>query len=879
MSTPKRKVKKKATGGSIGSPSAIPSPRPSPSRSIKSPKSLNSSKKKKVVKKKKASDSLDKGRTGDGDDQSFPVAIAGTADIVRNSNDSSLMSLSILSTSREESMEILPPPPTDESGRSSKTRRSMGRSTMSSLAYSPSTKSTAKSIKISTTAKEAAEAKQSKSSPTVSGAVGVSTEKLSSLMSFLDGMESGNPASVQSPQRSVNTKSTTLSFRSMVREGRKDIGREEKLVRDSVAPGKKWIWDDWGADDANSRSVIDDNTEESRYLSVLAGEESFNAPIDGKDSSDRDADSDSRNNNVSTINTSTITDKYNDEDFSIDDSHNPPLSSLTQATTTSTHNQIKQKIQAMRGELEEKRQEVIALKASIARKTSSHSRVRKQIEESWEERIRKRREEARQTKRRQEEFAERLEKDCEMIIKRKAGLEEVLHYRLESRTATVDTAKKEVEKAMKLERENWLQAERIRLERLADAKSQDLKKDAVKALEPELERLLSGNKLDLKQRREEAEEMFEAFKNERKREAQIALGEEKRRLENEALEESEKIRSQQSIRLLQTAESHEQDLKSARELWNREMESERQKFESERKRRNNTYASELAELREIEGERLAEMSRAHEQEMKSIHEKREFAIAEKQRQNAAANENWQRLRLEEIREDVEKRELTQIKALREQSNAELEMVLSRLEAQSANEVQGINDDGKMNLETKKSEYDKEKEKIKEEEAVMMSRFALEKEKEEISREECNLLNSRVTAMERRVASSEENLKKEKSRLSLLTAECEEKINRVKHGRARGVELLEHQLKNLQLQVDDLTVTLVDTRPLHQAEYAKLEKKNREEIESVEIRVATIIEAKEDLLRKKEFEYKEVCNEAQHRLNELDVLRKQDLETL
>jgi len=108
------------------------------------------------------------------------------------------------------------------------------------------------------------------------------------------------------------------------------------------------------------------------------------------------------------------------------------------------------------------------------------------------------------------------------------------------------------------------------------------------------------------------------------------------------------------------------------------------------------------------------------------------------------------------------------------------MVLARLEAQHQNEVQSLTDDGEQNLHSKKDDYEKEKIRIKEEETVLMSRYAVEKEKEEIIAEEVNLLNSRVTGMERRVAASEENLKKEKSKLDLTGAEVSERSEATKN---------------------------------------------------------------------------------------------------
>ena len=212
--------------------------------------------------------------------------------------------------------------------------------------------------------------------------LGASTEKLSSLMSYLDDMESGGGggggggggngsigdgvsfAAALSPSRSFASSSTTSpskqrkmkaqqhssspSVRSMVREGRRELGVQEKLVRDSVAPGKKWVWDDFdGLDDegsGRSRTVGggrgDISVASSKYLDILSGEKSL---VARNDASELHLDDDGDNE---------------DDDDEDDFADGGPLSSLTRNTSSAHHDEIKKKINAMRGELEEKRQEV-----------------------------------------------------------------------------------------------------------------------------------------------------------------------------------------------------------------------------------------------------------------------------------------------------------------------------------------------------------------------------------------------------------------------------------------------------------------------------------------------------------------------------------------
>ena len=92
-----------------------------------------------------------------------------------------------------------------------------------------------------------------------------------------------------------------------------------------------------------------------------------------------------------------------------------------------------------------------------------------------------------------------------MLGERIKSLDGELTYKDNNFVNAVDVAKAEVKEELKEKREEWLKGEKVRLNRLAEAKEKDLKKEAVKALEPELVHLINGNKNDLEERRKEIE--------------------------------------------------------------------------------------------------------------------------------------------------------------------------------------------------------------------------------------------------------------------------------------------------------------------------------------------------------------------------------------
>jgi len=251
--------------------------------------------------------------------------------------------------------------------------------------------------------------------------VGESNDKLNALMSYLDGVEDNNNTSSSSPYPYPSHPSPSLlpspspspspsrSYTSSATFTLRNQKTNDKLVRDSVTPGKKWVWDDWNGDDKE--------LELEREVEVSQIDASYN---------DDQSYSQSYSQSQS----------YYSESVAPSIDQGPP-STLTQNTYSTQHDAIKSKIKVMRGELEEKRQEVTSLKATVARRKTADERIQQQIEDSWIERIKKRRNDHKAAIKRQDEFVEKLAKDCEMIDKRREGLEEVLHYKIKAREGEV----------------------------------------------------------------------------------------------------------------------------------------------------------------------------------------------------------------------------------------------------------------------------------------------------------------------------------------------------------------------------------------------------------------------------------------------------------
>jgi len=419
-------------------------------------------------------------------------------------------------------------------------------------------------------------------------------------------------------------------------------------------------------------------------------------------------------------------DEWNDEDYD-DISSAAASSKMSTLQPPSTRGEkanfgrLKNKVKAMKREMEERRQEVKALKAKLARRKISDERVCLQIEESWKERLNKRMHEHKSGMERQSAFIEQVSTSNKMLEDRMNGQLEVLQYKESNLPVEIDIAKRGVKEELSIAREEWLGSEKLRLHKLADAKSTELKKDAVKALEPELHRLISGNKLDLKQRKSDMEDQYERFKEEKMKELENVLKAEATRLDVESDTEAEALRKKQSSSMMELAGMQDDDLKDARDKWKSDMEKERESFENERRRRVATYNNELEELRQMEMKAIEKEVLAHENAMVGLREEKERRLKERREVGEEQLRSWQRSQLRDIQGEIERNFRKTEAAIKEQSEAEFEMVLAKLEAQAADERGALESHAETELESFKQVLTEGEAREKEAEQVIMDR--------------------------------------------------------------------------------------------------------------------------------------------------------------
>lgn len=117
-----------------------------------------------------------------------------------------------------------------------------------------------------------------------------------------------------------------------------------------------------------------------------------------------------------------------------------------------------------------------------------------------------------QAKEELENLVSRINADCVILSKKRdfltVDIENITSSRSEVCEMLEDRGTQEMIKA----KEKWKQKEKGRLSALAHKKTVDLKKEAAKALEPELRKIVGDHQTNISRQREEAEHELERFK-------------------------------------------------------------------------------------------------------------------------------------------------------------------------------------------------------------------------------------------------------------------------------------------------------------------------------------------------------------------------------
>jgi len=223
----------------------------------------------------------------------------------------------------------------------------------------------------------------------------------------------------------------------------------------------------------------------------------------------------------------------------------------------------------------------------------------------------------------QEDFNAQVKKSCEDMINTEKNLDEEIKGLIASQNEKYDSVKAKCDKNIEKSQKLWADEEKKTFKELLRAKSKDLKRDAAKALEPELLQLMSRHKSELQALRTDMLFEVDRFKADSEKQRRSQIEAETERMNQSRTQEEEELEKKHSIYISQITNEHMDEIKEMRTKWRSNMEADQKKFENERNKKVMEFEREIKSFNEDSAMLYNKLNEEHKSELKVLHKEEE----------------------------------------------------------------------------------------------------------------------------------------------------------------------------------------------------------------------------------------------------------------
>lgn len=440
-----------------------------------------------------------------------------------------------------------------------------------------------------------------------------------------------------------------------------------------------------------------------------------------------------------------------------------------------TFEAVQRQLNVLHGELDEARDLVRARRLELKHAREDRAAEVAAVKAEWDAKLEAQRVEHAAALRKQEDLKATLKDDVAKLERRRRDLRQVIDRADGLREQRVAAAREAGRRDLEKQMAEWKAAEQKELEAVVEKRRAGIKAKVIKALEPEVHRLISANRDDLAKKERELEEELERERRTILAEHEIVLRREQQKADAQMEQQLGDLREENTKKLKAKQEAHDADL---RKLWDEHkaaLEAERKSHEAECDRLKERRQVEEAELKREEHIKTAELVVEHERHLQLDREKVEAEEREAQaayeRERAAYQEKF--LAEQEAAKPAKIDKL--VAPIRAKYDAELAEVLKRLEADAQRERDAFS----AKLEAKTADLEAKHAdaitKMKEQNAAAMAQYMAVAAEEAKLRDECETVNRNTARLVAETEALEQEVAESSGKKADLTRQHELKV--------------------------------------------------------------------------------------------------------
>ncbi|KAJ3269353.1 Centrosomal protein of 131 kDa [Terramyces sp. JEL0728] len=532
-------------------------------------------------------------------------------------------------------------------------------------------------------------------------------------------------------------------------------------------------------------------------------------------------------------------------------------------TSAAVFEGVKTKMMQLQMEIDSKRKTIEALKQELQRNKEIAKEEMLQHQKSLKSQLSLQRKEYETIVKRHLTFIDKVLVEKEEISKKSVELTEQVKNLDAMYQEKLKTMEESQQRELKQHREMWQAAEKIKRDKWIQEKTKSIKDQTVLGLEPEIQKLIAQHKVQLRQSEEgyreslakekaslieqhqrQLEQMRDKYISERQKaceeEREFSRQRYMKQLEREEMEfqqQKRKLQAEFSDERARMNEAAKDNLKNEEASRKRALESLRREMEQERTDRDNM---------------LNEQNKKHMVDMNQLREK--FQIEK---------EEWQANYMKKVEVSVRAREKQFKDQLIQQRDAEIEMVIQRLESETGSNNSDATRRYRMDIERIKSETAEEIKQLRDQHSMALDKLLLSQQQVAELQTSLRDTQKEILQLQHSNISKDGLLKKQKQELDRLNGDETSVIAQLKAEHKGEIQAKLQEISQSKQLLSSAEVKLEAANKNYNERLQKIENDKDQTISHVEKQIVQTLKAKDDYIMKLKGQLDETIQRATH----------------
>ena len=242
------------------------------------------------------------------------------------------------------------------------------------------------------------------------------------------------------------------------------------------------------------------------------------------------------------------------------------------------------------------------------------------VQSGWEAKLKAQTDKHYEAETRQKDMKAQLEADIAKLKSKNAKRKEHCERADLLKAKKIKATQEECAAKLRRDKAEWAAAEEKELKAIVEKKRAGIKAKVIKALEPEVHRLISQNREELRLKKEEDAKWLEEERERIEAEHEAILAEEQRTLELQNEQALLDLEEESNAKIKAENARAEEELKELWEKTKQEFDLERKRHEAEKKKTIAEHAARIEEIKAEERRKEAEMLVEHERELQIMND-------------------------------------------------------------------------------------------------------------------------------------------------------------------------------------------------------------------------------------------------------------------